>query len=210
MNPLLMSVLRLIYPIEDSHLVRDRPLEVLALGLSRSGTESLRNALYQLGYTDVHHGFRYILETREALQWLRIAYAQETMDRSKLTAAEFDKVLGNCAAVTDQPSCGFAHQLIDAYPDAKIILNYREDVDAWHSSVANTIEKFNATWSEWLLTWFQAELFWQQRSFWWTWRRYFDGDFEKNGRKWYHEHYRSLEDRLPEGSYLKWRVEDGW
>ena len=210
MHALLISLLRIIYPIQDSNLKRERPLEVLALGISRSGTESPRNALFELGYSDVHHGFRFILETREALQWLRLAHAQSTHIRSDLSAAEFDKVLGDCAAVTDQPSCGFAHEIITAYPSAKIILNYREDVEAWHNSVESTVEMFNIGWYDLTLTFFQPEMFWQQRTFYWLWRRHFGGDFAKNGRSWYREHYESLETRLPNQRYLKWMVEDGW
>ena len=32
------------------------PMKVLALGLSRTGTGSLRQALFKLGYFDVYHG----------------------------------------------------------------------------------------------------------------------------------------------------------
>ena len=120
--------------------------------------------------------------------------------------------MGDCAAVTDQPSCGFAHDLITAYPDAKIILNYREDVEAWHASVKNTIENYNASWYDWSLTFFQAEMFWHQRCNFWLWKRYFDGNFERNGREWYRTYYERLENRLreEERGYLNWKVEDRW
>lgn len=210
MHPLLLSLLQYVYPLPEPNLIRDRPLEVLALGLSRSGTESLRQALFELGYNDVHHGYRFILNEGEALQWLRLCYAQETCNTAFLNRKEFDKVLGDCAAVTDVPSYGFAHELIDQYPDARIILNYRGDIEAWHKSVERTIEQYNAGWYDWLFTFFQSAMFWHQRTFWWTFRRLYKGDFQKYGREWYREHYEGLEKRLPAGKYLKWRVEDGW
>lgn len=215
MLPFKYSILRLIYPIPDTQLERDRPMLVLALGISRTGTDSLRNALAQLGYKDIHHGFRFIINFHENLQWLRLAHAQHARDKSCLTAEDFDKVLGDCNAVTDQPSCGFAHELLDAYPDAKVILNYREDIEKWHSSVLNSAEKFDAYPNryEWLLSYFQSSLFWQQHIMtYWMWRRYFASDFKRNGRRYYTEHYQGLEDTLNEQGrpYLRWKVEDGW
>ena len=227
MHPLLVSLLRLIYPLPETRLQRDRPLEVLALGLSRCGTESLRNALIDLGDNDVYHGFRFILKGDETIPWLRLAHAQaraqslsqETEQQVALpglTAQDFDTVIGDCSAVTDQPSCGFAHELLSAFPDAKVILNHRFDIEAWHESVLNTVEKFNEGWYDWLLTLFHAELFGQQRCFFWLLRNRFggrgSGDFERYGRKWYRDHCSGLRKRLEaEGrEFLWWKVEDGW
>lgn len=124
----LFPILARIYPLPEKNLKRDRPLQVLALGISRSGTESLRQALIQLGYNDCHHGFRYITSPDEILQWCRLSLAQQRKDRDFLNAVEFDKVLGDCMAVTDTPCCMFAEDLIRCFPEAKIVFNYREDV----------------------------------------------------------------------------------
>lgn len=47
-------------------------------------------------------------------------------------------MLGHSVAVTDVAS-GFAAELIAAYPNAKVVLNYRKDLDAWHRSTMRTI-----------------------------------------------------------------------
>nr|POF21087.1 hypothetical protein CFP56_66501 [Quercus suber] len=193
-----MRICRLIYPLPDVQLTRSWPLEVLALGISRAGTESLRNALVELGYEDVHHGVRFILSDQERLQWLRLAWAQHTNNSAGLTTAEFDKVLGDCAAVTDNPSCGFAHELLTAYPEAKVILNYRDDIDQWYESMME-LEKLGReqTWRSYILSWFQSDLFWQQHvATYWLRGRHVPGGFRKNGKKWYAQHYSSLEERL--------------
>ncbi|KAF2173787.1 hypothetical protein M409DRAFT_16059 [Zasmidium cellare ATCC 36951] len=215
LTPLSFDILRLIYPLPEKSPTRDRPLQVLALGISRSGTESLRQALIELGYDDCHHGFRYITDPTEILPWVRLVLTQRQGKQSKLTAEEFDKVLGDCRAVTDTPSCGFANELLDAYPDAKVILNYREDLDAWYRSADATVEKHNdfLTWWDWLLTFFDSRLFWNhQVTFFLFWRRLFEYDFKSNGKSCYLEHYAGLERRLnKEGRrYLKWKVEDDW
>lgn len=116
--------------------------------------------------------------------------------------------------MTDFPCGGFAEELLELYPSAKVILNYRDDVDAWAHSVANTLEVVvkGQEWEEWFLTFFQSNLFWRQRSLYWVWSRFFEGDFEKNGKEWYRRHYSTLEERLKERGrgYLRWKVEDGW
>lgn len=40
------------------------------------------------------------------------------------TAADFDALMGHAVAVADAPGCVFAAKLIEAYPEAKVVLNY--------------------------------------------------------------------------------------
>lgn len=47
------------------------------------------------------------------------------------TAADFDPLIGHSVAVTDAVASVFAAELIAAYPEAKVVLNYRRDLDAW-------------------------------------------------------------------------------
>lgn len=47
------------------------------------------------------------------------------------TAADFDPLIGHSVAVTDAAASVFAAELIAAYPEAKVVLNYRRDLDAW-------------------------------------------------------------------------------
>ena len=159
MHPLLLSFYHIFYPLKESPaLTRERPLRVLCLGISRSGTDSLGTALLHLGYSNVHHGYRFLERPGEILQWLRVAHLRHTLRVESLDAEEFDKCLGDCEAVTDSASV-FGHQLLTAYPDAKVVLNYREDVDAWHASVKRTIGILDTSWLVWLF-YFQTELFW--------------------------------------------------
>lgn len=212
MHPLLIRLLCIIYPIEDTHLKRDRPLQVLAVGLSRSGTDSLRHALLDLGYFEVYHGFRMAEKTDHALQWVRLGHAQSTGDNNFLCAEQFDRVFGDCSAVTDINCAAYAHELIKAYPNAKVIINYRDDIDAWHTSCINSIEKVTKgrPWFEKVLDFFDSRRFWTQRRHWAIWFRFVNDDFPRNGKAWYRRHYDSLYKSLPEGTYLKWKVEDGW
>ncbi|KAF2169264.1 hypothetical protein M409DRAFT_64992 [Zasmidium cellare ATCC 36951] len=212
-STLLFNILHTIYPLQNPNKTRDRPLEVLAVGLSRTGTDSLRQALLEVGYQNVYHGFSYGASPNDCIQWIRLGQAQERGDKSFLNAKEFDRILGDCDAVTDIPPAGFANELLDAFPDAKVILNYREDVDAWVTSCLNSIETTSGSgqpWYEYFLSYFGSSLFFRQWSYWYVWARYFGGDFRRNGKAWYLRHYRDLETKLEGRKYLKWKAEDGW
>lgn len=45
--------------------------------------------------------------------------------------AEWNALLGHCQAVCDIPAVHFCDELIETYPDAKVILTTR-NVDEWH------------------------------------------------------------------------------
>ncbi|KAJ7138649.1 hypothetical protein C8R46DRAFT_1361717 [Mycena filopes] len=52
---------------------------------------------------------------------------------------------GSLQAVTDAPHCLFAKELIDAYPDAKVVLTMR-DPDSWWRSTRATIASGHMIW----------------------------------------------------------------
>lgn len=79
---------------------------------------------------------------------------------NNITAADFDALLGHSVAVTDTAGSVFAAELIAAYPDAKVILNYRKDLDAWHSSMKNTIARADSHWPLFILSCLSRECFW--------------------------------------------------
>lgn len=131
-------LLTTIYPLERISYTCDRPLEVLALGLGRTGSESLGRALDEIRYGEVYHGYKLLgKDISSALQWVRFGlakYSTKHRNPSVFTRQAFDRVIGHCGAVTDLPTAGFAVEMLRAYPDAKVILNRRRDVDAWYES----------------------------------------------------------------------------
>lgn len=81
-----------------------------------------------------------------------------------LTAGDFDTVIGHCAAITDLDAAVFAHDLIRAYPDAKVILIVRRDRDAWCRSVQSTILPLKNDWRVWIRSFFCVELVWVEEN----------------------------------------------
>jgi hypothetical protein len=41
--------------------------------------------------------------------------------------------------VTDAPCCAFAEELVEAYPEANVVL-FGRDIDSWHKSISELIE----------------------------------------------------------------------
>ena len=45
-------------------------------------------------------------------------------------------------AVSDHPCLTFTDEMLEIYPDAKVILTMRDNVDVWYETVMDTIWKF--------------------------------------------------------------------
>ncbi|KAH6672390.1 hypothetical protein B0J14DRAFT_701458 [Halenospora varia] len=122
--------------IDKLPVVKNRPkeMQVLCLGLSRTGTKSLWAALQQLGYTP-YHGYELFVNAkyRHHKCWYE-GLATKFKTGKTYGRVEFDKLLGNYDAVTDCPCANFAEELIAAYPNAKVILTTREP-DGWVKSM---------------------------------------------------------------------------
>jgi hypothetical protein len=74
----------------------------------------------------------------------------------KISAAEFDELIGHSVAVTDAVGSCFAPEPIATYPDAKVALNVRMDLDAWHHSAVKTLlDEVERSWVVWSLKWFR-------------------------------------------------------
>lgn len=116
----LLKLIRIIYPVQEPNFRRDRPLGVLCLGPSRSGTDSLSQALLHLGYDDTYRGLQVVRHRfYDVPQWHRLGQAKMNGYKAFLCCEEFDKILGNCMALTDTPCSIFSEELIRCYPQAK-------------------------------------------------------------------------------------------
>lgn len=205
------GIKEIIYSLEVRPRTRTTPLRVLAVGPSRSGTGSLREALLQLGYDYTYHGFDTVVHPEYDILWHRLRLKREKQGPGSLTAADFDQVIGHCAAITDHAAAAFALDLIAAYPEAKVILNVRKDVDAWHRSVMQTLMPLHLSWKLWIRSWFCSELFWLQESFMrGNWNVFYRGDFEKNSRTVLKEHCHTIRAHVAPERLLEWEIQDGW
>lgn len=115
-----------LYALPEPQLSRTRKMQVLALGPSRCGTESLKLALEELGYQGVYHGFE--TTGSHAVSWCKLLDTKFSGEgrKEEISTQDFDRIIGNYEAVTDVPTCMLAEEIIRAYPDAKVANNLRD------------------------------------------------------------------------------------
>ncbi|KAF2857161.1 hypothetical protein K470DRAFT_223904 [Piedraia hortae CBS 480.64] len=191
---------------------RQVPLQVICVGMPRTGTASLRAALTMLGYGHVHHMSTVLSNIGEAHYWISAGKAKWFSTGRVFTRADWDQVLYSSGATTDFPSSAFADDLIAAYPEAKVVVNYR-DVDGWYRSMMDTVgremtspmKKFLAFLGDPYVT---------------AWRDLVDtlwGGFfacpiadEKRVKEVYEQHYNRIREMVPPERRYEMRIGEGW
>lgn len=103
-------------------------MKVIGAGFGRTGTASLSHALEELGFGPCYHMMEALSHPEHISTWLA-AYDGESVDWGELFASY--------TSTTDWPGCSFWEQLIEHYPEAKVILSTR-DSGAWYDSVQRT------------------------------------------------------------------------
>ena len=98
---------------------------------------SLFTALQELGFNPYHMAVALDPPKSSFSLWIEALRAKFNGEGKKWGHEEFDKILGNYDGIADVPGICFSEELINAYPDAKIVLNTR-DVDAWLKSMRST------------------------------------------------------------------------
>eukprot|EP00659_Diplonema_papillatum_P018790 gene18790-29014_t len=106
-------------------------MKVLCMGMPRTGTMSMAQALSVLGYSNVHHGLKMIDNNHQWAQFDEIAAA--LMEGKDLTQQDFEKIFSEYDACTDM-AAPFGLDIIKAYPDAKVVLVER-DYGRWNNSI---------------------------------------------------------------------------
>lgn len=123
-----------------------REMKVLCLGLPRTGSTSMAEALTLLGYQNVYHTSRSLQRPRDWEILERAADATfpclPSYNRGPFTRADWDELWGDSEATTDAAGI-FAPELVRAYPEAKIVLVER-DFGKWEASIFGSL--FPAVW----------------------------------------------------------------
>ncbi len=111
------------------------PLQVIGAGFGRTGTNSLKLALNELGFGPCHHMFEVSDENPDQITiWDAVADG---------SLRDWDRVFTGFQSQVDWPGCRYWQELADHFPDAKIILSVR-DPDAWVRSFLSTIAPYIA------------------------------------------------------------------
>lgn len=102
-------------------------LKVIGSGLGRTGTMSTKLALEQLGLR-CHHMVEVFMNPQSVPLW------NDAGDGKP----DWDAIFDGYEAMVDHPGCAYWRQLMDYYPDAKVLHTVR-DPDKWFDSTQATI-----------------------------------------------------------------------
>ncbi|KAE8398921.1 NAD dependent epimerase/dehydratase [Aspergillus pseudonomiae] len=113
-------------------------IQVIGAGLPRTGTASFSAALNILLHRPIYHaGTQTTMGPPIEIQsWIRILrhwLSPNPQDR-QLTLQLLEQRLDGYAAITDSPGAQLVPELLELYPDAKVICTVR-DPDAWAKSI---------------------------------------------------------------------------
>ncbi|KXT18750.1 hypothetical protein AC579_2731 [Pseudocercospora musae] len=193
---------------------RTVPMQVLSLAPSRTCTLSMCSALEILGYQNPYHFSSIFQNVLDCDIWIPALKAK--FERNEKVGREtFDKVLGHCSAVTDAPCIVFWEELIDAYPEAKIVLVERDEEKWLRSCEGLTDGTFNP-----LLVYIfrYTDPFWLGKiirtGLLWTGVFFGTNESQKavmsNAREAYRRHYRGVREKVPKERILEYRLGSGW
>ena len=103
-------------------------LKVIGSGLGRTGTMSLKLALEQLGLGPCHHMVEVFMHPETVPLWVAAGSGKP----------DWPAIVGGYQSMVDYPGCNFWRQLMDVYPDAKVLHSTR-DPERWFESTQATI-----------------------------------------------------------------------
>ncbi len=106
-------------------------LDVIGAGFGRTGTASLKAALERLGYGPCYHMFEVLTAPERMSDWQRAVEGD----------ADWDSVFAGYRATVDWPGAAFWRELVEHYPQAKVVLSVR-DPHSWYESTYETIYQF--------------------------------------------------------------------
>lgn len=110
------------------------PLKVIGTGFGRTGTDSMREALDILGFGPCHHMFAVNRDETQKQRWRALA---------KGAAPDWEHLFEGYASCVDWPSAFYWRELIEAYPEARVLLTYRSPESWWESFEATVLRSIS-------------------------------------------------------------------
>lgn len=178
-------------------------------GLPRTGGVSFQAAMRRLGYNPCFHSLTELTggsNLRPAL--FRKIYTTPAPERYTLLRQVYDSY----AAACDIPTCLFIEDLVQIYPDAKVVLGLRSSAAAWCKSHSGTIDVYLDG-----QTWFSSFAMLSLRirpgrrffgEFYAEWRRRVGGPVSTS--EVYEAHARRVRAVVPETRLLEFQAADGY
>jgi len=186
-------------------------IKIIGAGLPRTGTNTLKQSLEQLGHKHVYHMKELLVHPEKLHYW-------KTLDETGDT--DWDAMYEGYDGTVDFPGYPWYKEHMKKYPNAKVIMTVR-DFESWYKSVDSTVfragpqtplEKIKMIGK--LLSsararnvvkcikWFKKVFFSEQMQ-----GRFGDKEFAK---KFWEDHIADVKAFVPEDNLLVYDVRDGW
>ena len=107
-------------------------MKIICVGIGKTGTKSISKALRHLGYT--------VFDWEEQTFDFQDHWVDVFQNGAQL---DVKRVYQHADAVVDAPGNFFWEEILEAYPDSKVILSEREE-DSWLKSLVNQLQVFEA------------------------------------------------------------------
>jgi hypothetical protein len=117
-------------------------MRVIGAGFGRTGTASTKRALEILGFGPCHHMEEVIKHPDEVDTWVRAARGEKV---------DWKAFMSKWGSAVDFPSSLYYRELMEAFPDGKVVLNVRS-VDSWYQSMSETIVPMLTRWPNRMIT----------------------------------------------------------
>ncbi|MDA3649420.1 sulfotransferase family protein [Saccharopolyspora indica] len=173
-------------------------VQIIGAGFGRTGTASLKAALERLGYGPCYHMFEVIAQPDRVQHWARALDGE---------ISDWEAVLGGFESTVDWPGCTFWRELVDFYPDAKVLLTVR-DPEKWYDSVHSTIYRFAQEEPEDGHSFVKLRPTIERM----IWDGTFGGRFDERAHaiEVFEEHNAAVQAAVPADRLLTYRVGEGW
>lgn len=192
------------------NLQNTKTMKIIGAGYGRTGTKSLQIALEKLGYGNCYHMEKLLRNPADVILW-RNAYEEKEVDWNAL----FQKY----QAIVDFPGSIYYKELVDFYPESKVILTVR-DPEKWYDSVDATIFSFDPGPLLKLKMLLKMPFSATARNLFQViqlndkiiWKKYFQGKFQDRGYviKKYQQHIEEVKQVIPADRLLIYEVKEGW
>lgn len=184
-------------------------MRLIGAGLPRTGTLTQKVALETLGFEPCYHWVNVIADLDQVGVWNRALDGE----------APWDEVFDGVQATVDWPGGYFWRELMDRYPDAKVLLSVR-DAEKWEPSFRETI--WNMCFGESLIRLIssargQVDPQWSRylqlvdRMFWSGEGTFADGhETPEQLMEQFERHNEQVKQAVPAERLLVWGVTEGW
>ncbi|KAI1259067.1 hypothetical protein F5Y18DRAFT_433607 [Xylariaceae sp. FL1019] len=201
---------------QSSQQGSQQELLVIHAALFRMGTKSFADAYRILGYK-VHHG----VEDVRGNPWARIEQAAEATwpsisgPKHPFTKQDWDSLWGSKYDIVTDMASPFVPQLIEAYPNAKVVVVQRDYESWWESFSSQLLDTLFSrlvdvvVFFDWYINGVRAGYAMRKVHF-----GFFGAssreEIEVNSRATYDKYYERIRQMVPPERRLEYRFGDGW